>query len=196
MSAIFEQKAPVIMQNLLNDFTQLEVLDAAAILGNLGHESAGLATLQETHPVSGRGGYGWAQWTGARRVAFEAFAAARSLSPASDEANYGFLKHELETTEAGAITAMLRVSGLENKVKAFEQKFERAGVKNYSSRINYANRALAAYNNGSTSENSNNGGAMQATLIPGFNIGGFGTIGTIFIVGAFLFLIYQFFFAK
>ena len=64
----------------------------AAILGNLGHESAGLTILQEIKPtVAGsKGGYGWAQWTGPRRRAYEAYCARIGKNPASDEANYAY----------------------------------------------------------------------------------------------------------
>ena len=46
-------------------------LQAAGLLGNLGHESGGFRQLQEVAPaVAGsRGGWGLAQWTGPRRVA-------------------------------------------------------------------------------------------------------------------------------
>jgi hypothetical protein len=144
--AMFDRKAPQIMRDLMSDLS-LSVEDAAAILGNAGHESAGLATLQEIKPtVAGsRGGYGWFQWTGPRRRDFEAWAKAKGLSPASDEANYGFLLHELKTTEKAAIPALKAAVGLEAKVKAFEAKFERSGVKHYPSRLAYAKRALAAF---------------------------------------------------
>ena len=86
--ATFRAKAPGIMAKLLSDFP-IEKLAAAAIVGNLGHESAGLATLQEIKPtVAGsRGGYGWAQWTGPRRRAFEAYCKRNGKDPASDDAN-------------------------------------------------------------------------------------------------------------
>ncbi|MGO4287980.1 phage tail tip lysozyme, partial [Bosea sp. TAB14] len=92
----FTQKAPGIINRLMADFGFTRE-QAAGIVGNLGHESGGLNELQERNPTSGRGGYGWAQWTGPRRRAFEAWAAEKGLDPASDEANYGFLRHELRT---------------------------------------------------------------------------------------------------
>lgn len=65
MTDVFARKAPWIMALLMRDFP-LGLEDAAAILGNLGHESGGLVQLQELKPVvaGSRGGYGWAQWTG------------------------------------------------------------------------------------------------------------------------------------
>lgn len=147
MTTLFQQKAPVIMADLMRDFA-LDVTSAAAIVGNLGHESGGFRFLQEKKPLvpGSRGGWGWAQWTGPRRRAFEAWVAAKGFDPSSDEANYGFLAHELRTSEAKAIPAVRAAGSLEDKVKAFELAFERAGVKHYPQRYDYARQALAAFN--------------------------------------------------
>jgi hypothetical protein len=90
----------------LIDAFKLSELQAAAILGNIVHECAGFTQLQERNPHGGRGGYGWAQWTGPRRRAFEEYCQLNRLAPESDEANYGFLQHELSTTEKGTISAL------------------------------------------------------------------------------------------
>ncbi|MCO6050826.1 phage tail tip lysozyme [Mesorhizobium sp. RP14(2022)] len=149
----FETKAPKIMSALLSDFP-IGLEDAAAIVGNLGHESGGFADLQEINPtVAGsRGGYGWAQWTGPRRRAYEAYCQRNRLNPASDRANYAYLFVELKGSERKAIPAVVAASGLEAKVKAFEMGFERAGVKHYPSRIQWAKKALAAWNEATASE--------------------------------------------
>lgn len=143
---LFTDKAPGIMRDLMRDFG-LDLESAAAILGNLGHESGGFKFLQEKKPLvpGSRGGYGWAQWTGPRRVAFEKYCARNNLDPASDKANYGFLFVELSGPEKAAIPAVKAAKGLYNKVVAFEAKFERAGVKHYPSRLNYAQQALKAF---------------------------------------------------
>jgi len=67
----FMQKAPGIMRKLMRDFPKLQVDDAAATLGNLGHECAGFTKLQEIAPTmkGSRGGYDWPMWTGPRRRA-------------------------------------------------------------------------------------------------------------------------------
>lgn len=144
--ALFREKAPGIMQMLVPDF-DLTVEEAGAILGNLGHESAGFKFLQELKPLvpGSRGGYGWAQWTGPRRVAFEAYCKRNNLDPASDKANYGWLFNELKGSEKAAIPALKKAHGLEAKVRAFEAAFERAGVKHYESRYRWARIALEAY---------------------------------------------------
>lgn len=143
---LFASKAPWIMTLLMRDFS-LSLDDAAAILGNLGHECGGFTLMQEQKPIvkGSRGGYGWAQWTGPRRKAFEAYCARNRLAPDSDRANYGWLFVELSTSEKGAIPALKRAGTLGDKVKAFEQSFERAGVKHYASRNRWAARALDAY---------------------------------------------------
>lgn len=148
ISGTFEQMAPGIMQQLMVDFPGLRDFHAAGILGNLGHESGGFKTMQEIKPTSGKGGYGWGQWTGPRRDNFNNWCKDKRLEPASYDANYGFLKHELQTTEKDAITAVLKTSSLEDAVRDFEIKFERAAPKtvNYESRNDYARRALNAYN--------------------------------------------------
>ncbi len=86
---------------LMRDLGLTDV-QAAGLLGNLGHESGGFRQLQEIAPRSpgSRGGWGLAQWTGPRRVAMEAWCRARGLDPASPEAGYGYLCAELRTTEA------------------------------------------------------------------------------------------------
>ncbi|MBA4220163.1 MAG: hypothetical protein C0458_05465 [Methylobacterium sp.] len=142
----FNQKAPGVMRRLMQDFG-LTKEQAAGIVGNLGHESTGFNELQEKNPLipGSRGGYGWAQWTGPRRRAFEAWAAEKGLDPASDEANYGFLKHELETSERGALAAVRGAKTVGEATVAFEQSYERAGIKHYGSRHRWAGRALTAY---------------------------------------------------
>lgn len=139
----FTQKAPGIINRLMADFGFTRA-QAAGIVGNLGHESGGLNTLQERNPTSGRGGYGWAQWTGPRRKAFEAWAAEKGLDLNSDEANYGFLKHELRTNHKGVVGSVKRAGSVDEATVAFEEGYERAGIKNYPSRMKWAQRALRA----------------------------------------------------
>ena len=147
--ATFRAKAPGIMAWLLSDFP-VAVEDAAAILGNLGHECAGFTKLQEERPVvkGSKGGWGWAQWTGPRRRAFEAYCARNKLDPGSDKANYAYLFIELkgiEGSEKAAIGKTVAAKGLDAKVEAFEKAFLRAGVKHYPSRKQWARIALDAY---------------------------------------------------
>lgn len=142
----FRAKAPGIMAQLVRDFS-ITPEDAAAIVGNLGHESLGFTAMQEFKPVveGSRGGWGWAQWTGPRRRAFEAYCARTGKDPASDEANYAYLFLELkgiEGTEGKALGKLKAAKGLDAKVEAFEKAFLRAGVKHYNSRKQWAYIAM------------------------------------------------------
>lgn len=96
----FEETASRLTRDLMRDF-DLSETQAAAIVGNLAVESANFQTLQEIDPLveGSRGGYGYAQWTGDRRVAFERWAEENGLDPSSYEANYGYLKKELSETD-------------------------------------------------------------------------------------------------
>ena len=144
--ALFREKVPALMARLMADF-DLTAEDAAAVFGNAGHESAGFRILQEIKPtvVGSRGGYGLFQWTGPRRRNFESYCARNRLKPSDLDANYAFLFVELTGSEAAAIPALRKASTLRDKVIAFEQAFERAGVKHYDSRVIWAQKALAAY---------------------------------------------------
>jgi hypothetical protein len=143
---VFREKAPWLMHKLMGDF-RISKLDAAAIAGNSGHESGGFTNLQEDRPTvkGSRGGYGWFQWTGPRRKAYEAYCARNNLNSASDEANYAWLWIELRGSEKKALDALRTAPTLKDKVIAFERSFERAGVKHYPSRIKYAEIALEAF---------------------------------------------------
>jgi hypothetical protein len=103
--------------------------------------------MQELKPVGGgRGGWGWCQWTGPRRVAFEAFATARELDFASDEANYGFLQHELtETSEKSVLPRLRGADDVGEATEVFMRKFLRPGAPHLASRVKWADRALRAH---------------------------------------------------
>lgn len=135
----FRSKSSRVIAMLLGDFP-IRNQDGFAILGNLGHESLGFTKLQEMAPTvkGSRGGFGWPQWTGPRRRAYEAYCVRNKLDPASDKANYAYLFLELKGSEARAINALLDVDGLPTKVEAFERSFLRAGIKHYPSRLQWA----------------------------------------------------------
>ncbi|MGE3388106.1 MAG: phage tail tip lysozyme [Bdellovibrionales bacterium] len=145
--AHFKPIAVQAMELLLADFPEWKMLDAAACLGNLGYETAGMTKLQEVAPkVKGsRGGFGWAQWTGPRRIAFENYCIRNKLDMTSFKANYAWLFIELYSTESATIPAVAKANGLPEKTRVFEIKFERAGIKNYDSRIAWAEIARDAY---------------------------------------------------
>jgi len=141
---LFEQKSPAIMRQLMEDF-DLDAIQAAGILGNIGHECNGFHNLHEIGQPARRGGYGWCQWTGPRRNEFLDWCKQHHLDWKTDAANYGYLTEELRGSERAAISALLKTTTLAGAVKAFERNFERAGVPNYAARNQWAKLALAAY---------------------------------------------------
>lgn len=148
MTALFEQKAPGIMSLLMQDFP-LTVEDAAAPLGNIGEECGGFELLQEQSPIGGgAGGFGWAQWTGPRRVQFLTYCSRANLDPKSDKANYGFLFVELKGAYAHVLDKVRAAVGVAAKVVAFMNGYEmpNAAYAHVDVRTAYANRAIAAYN--------------------------------------------------
>ena len=157
----WNQKVPTIMTNLMRDF-DLTKEQAAGIVGNLGHECGGLTEMQEKNPVGGgRGGLGWAQWTGPRRIQYEAYCRANGLDTYSDAANYGFLKQELNGEYRSAIRDVKATSTTEGSMRAFEKRYEAAGIKHYESRQQYADSALKVFGSGSSSTST--GGSAPGT---------------------------------
>ena len=138
----FSEKSAALMPKLMSDFG-LTKEQAAGVLGNLGHETGGFRHMQELNPLGGgRGGLGWAQWTGPRRKAFEAYSRFMGLNPNSDAANYGFFKHELTHNYAHALRNLRGTSTVDEAMRQFEHDYEGAGVKGYGSRGAFARRAL------------------------------------------------------
>jgi Phage tail lysozyme len=116
----------------------LSRVSAAAFAGNFHIETGGYKNLQEIAPMvrGSRGGYGIAQWTGPRRKAYEAWAAERGLDPASDDANYGFLVHELTKTGEGKVLEKLRnVTDPKEAALIVSREFLRPGIPHEGKRI-------------------------------------------------------------
>jgi len=130
-----------ISNRLSNDLQKaLDITPAAAagIIGSLAHETGGFMEMQELNPVvpGSRGGTGYAQWTGPRRIQFEEFAEDNGLDPSSYAANAGFLIHELKNTPEGKVLNDLK--GIEDPQEAtaiFSDKFLRPGIPHTESRL-------------------------------------------------------------
>lgn len=135
--------AAKLLSDLKRDFGLTDE-QAAGVVGNLMHESGGFNSLQEINPSSGRGGYGYAQWTGPRRTAFENYATRNNLEPSSYEANYGYLKHELanDPYERRQFNTVKNARTAEEAARLVSENFLRPGNPNLASRQNYANQAL------------------------------------------------------
>lgn len=135
-----------LMSDLQRDFG-LSDEQAAGFVGNLAHESGNFKQLQEVKPVvpGSKGGFGFAQWTGPRRREFESWTAARDLDPRSYEANYGFLRHELENTSEGRVLGPLRAaSNVDEATRVVQDKFLRPGIPHTSSRLRRARSLVRA----------------------------------------------------
>lgn len=144
---LFRQMAPGIANDLMSDFG-LTLDQACGVLGNIGHECAGFRKMQEIKPIvpGSRGGWGWCQWTGPRRRAFEAWCTANGFTDLSDaKANYGFLKHELETTESVALDHLKGTGSLADATRSFMDRFERPGVKHFDMRLDWARESKRAF---------------------------------------------------
>ncbi len=128
----------------------LSDVQAAGLLGNLGHETGGFRHLQEVAPAvpGSRGGWGLAQWTGPRRLAMEAWCQARGRDPADPEAGYGYLCAELRGPEAPALVALRATTTLAAATEAVWRRYERPGVVAPARRLAWARRALAALRDG------------------------------------------------
>jgi len=144
-SGNFNQQSPIIMNRLMKDLN-ITREQAAGIIGNLAHESAGLqAGIQEKRPLAGRGGLGWAQWTGPRRRDFESYLERTGQSHTDPEANYGFLIEELKGKEKAALERLRRASSVDDATLIFERAYERAGIKHDEARRSYARRSMDLY---------------------------------------------------
>lgn len=120
----------------------LTLLQAAGVIGNLDHESAGFTVLRETRTGPNEVNIGAAHWTGSRRDAFKRYAAAFNLPHDSPEASFGFLRHELQTTESRALKALRAAETVEAATQVFMELFERPGIAHLSSRVERARYAL------------------------------------------------------
>ena len=155
LDLIFRQKSPLIMTLLIHDF-DLTDIQAAAIMGNIGHECNLFHSYHEIGQPENKGGYGWAQWTGARRKLFFSWITEHYplFNWRNDIANYSYLRHELQTTQKSAISNLKKNNDLHSATVAFEMKFERAasGKEHFDMREKFAKIALEVYSKESLPE--------------------------------------------
>lgn len=148
MSTTLEQyktKSVWLIGKLIADF-RLTDFQAAGICGNGYQESMLQAVLEDdgivTTPTRG---IGWFQWTGPRHRAFVAYCAGAQLDWHSDDAEYGFLKHELETNYAYVLGHLRPTTTLADATQIFERYYEGAGVVQMAHRLSGAQIALDAW---------------------------------------------------
>jgi hypothetical protein len=141
----WEERGGWVAAALVRD-AELTSDQACGLVGNLGYESNQFRTLQEMEPMvpGSAGGYGWAQWTGPRRRAFEKWAAEANLPPSSDAANYGFLLHELLGEYKGFTKQLRRCVSVEEACHLTHRSYENpSDVADGSYRSGPARLALA-----------------------------------------------------
>jgi hypothetical protein len=151
-SGPFKVKAVLVIKQLLKDFPEFNPMQAAAILGNIGHESAGFTAFHEIGLPFEKGGIGWCQWTGrpGRRQDFETFCSQKNLDIRTDEASYKFLVHEMrQTSEKKVVKPLSETTDLKDATDLFMRVYERPGVKAPEKRLELARIALDAFNAGS-----------------------------------------------
>jgi len=148
--ATWEERGGEYVRRLVRDLG-LATEQAAGLVGNLGFESIGFTTMQEIKPLvpGSAGGYGVAQWTGPRRRNFEAWCAENALFPHSDEANYGFLLHELRGDYRGFTARLRQMRSVEDACRLTHKEYETpsdvldGSYRSGPARLTYARRALA-----------------------------------------------------
>jgi hypothetical protein len=110
----------------------LEDHQAAAIAGNLDHETGAFKFMQELNPMvkGSKGGYGFAQWTGDRRVAFENWAKQNGMDPSSYDANLGFLVHEFQTDDyfKKIMGRLEKTTTVDEATKVFSDGYLKPGI--------------------------------------------------------------------
>lgn len=133
--------------DLMKDFKISDVA-AGGIVASLAAESGGFKTMQEINPTvkGSRGGYGYAQWTGPRRLEFEKYAKDNNLDINSYEANYGNLKRELQGPEGAILKDLANAKDYHQATQIFTgsakegRGFLRPGDVNMSGRFAWADK--------------------------------------------------------
>jgi hypothetical protein len=147
-----KQVADAYVGNLQKDFG-LTKDQAAVIVANLWHESGGMnsginqggkiGAPSSNMADDNANGYGIAQWGGSRKQGLMDYARQHNLDPSSEAANYGYLKQELQTTQAGAIAAVKGTNSAQAATQAFCNAFEQPSDPQMASRLGYLNQILA-----------------------------------------------------
>jgi hypothetical protein len=123
---------------------------ALGLVGNLAHESAGFKDLSE-NGVKGKGGYGYAQWTGPRRKEFESYAKAQGLKPSSYEANLGFMVKELRGKESGALRRIRQAETADQAASVAMKSYFRPGKPMLDRRQDWTNQFASSIPNSALS---------------------------------------------
>jgi hypothetical protein len=152
---------------------------AAAIVGNLDHESGLNPTIKGDHGTS----FGIAQWHNERWNNMVNWTTKNGLNPNSIDGQVRFLDHELKTSYSGVYSALQNAKSLREATAAFTVGFERPagsdkGAENsagwgarYGGAVNYASMATGKpmsefASSGYRPPESNAAGAPQTFAMP------------------------------
>lgn len=134
-----------LMHDLQHNFDLLD-FQAAGIVGGLARETGNFRYIQEINPLvkGSRGGIGYAQWTGDRRVEFEVWAS-EDADLTSYEVNYGYLAEEFRGPYASVIERLRETEDVEEAATVFMKRYLKPHRKhrNLDERIAYAEAYLA-----------------------------------------------------
>lgn len=110
---------------------------ADAFTMNAGDESNFDPGINEIAPLvpGSKGGFGFFQWTGPRRRAYEAFAAQRGVNPADGETQLDFLMTELQGPEARAARSIFAAPDTASAAVAIARDFLRPAPENLAKRV-------------------------------------------------------------
>jgi hypothetical protein len=99
------------------------------------HDESGLDTgIQEKAPLSGRGGFGLAQWTGPRRIALEDFARSQGKRIDDPDVQLDFFMNENRGYEAPAWKTVMNAPTAQDAAVAFVKNWERPTSENVAKR--------------------------------------------------------------
>ena len=146
---------------------------AEGIVASMNSESGLDPTINEKNPVvaGSRGGFGLAQWTGPRRIAFERWASDNGKDVNDAQAQVDFTMSEFAGPERKAYDALIQSPDAQSAAATFTNQFLRPGVPNMEARVNDAarmsgqpyNPAIAA-SAGPTAAGIGIGGPMPQTV--------------------------------
>jgi hypothetical protein len=128
---------------------KLKDFQAAGHVGGYGYESGEFKHLHEIGQPDNQGGYGWAQWTGSRRIAFFNWCDANGLDWHSDEANYGYTIYDLTHGYKNYLAGLKKTKTIEDATHLAHREYETpsdvldGSERSYPARLRYAQRALA-----------------------------------------------------
>jgi len=147
----YKAKSVWLIGKLIEHF-QFKDFQAAAICGNGYQESMLTPELENDGIVtSPTRGIGWFQWTGPRHRDFLQWCQTNKLPWRSDDAEYGFLRHELMTSYGYLPTRLRNTQTLAAATEVFEKYYEGAGIVQMQHRLAGAQIALDAWRARATS---------------------------------------------